>query len=133
MDSQTAFNIVLSLVAFLGGWVLNSLRDSIADIGKYEGSIKACVKVPLYQRDYDAYTSLSYNIGTGAFCGSTLVKKLNTGNYTLFMVFGLPPKGAHTISQRLAIYRAKETGIKQQVAIVLCDLLSELDPTGAHC
>ena len=29
MDSQTAFNIVLSLVAFLGGWVLNSLRDSI--------------------------------------------------------------------------------------------------------
>ena len=29
MDIQTAFNIVLSLVAFLGGWVLNSLRDSI--------------------------------------------------------------------------------------------------------
>ena len=29
MDTQTAFNIVLSLVAFLGGWVLNSLRDSI--------------------------------------------------------------------------------------------------------
>ena len=30
MDTQTAFNIVLSLVAFLGGWVLNSIRDSIA-------------------------------------------------------------------------------------------------------
>jgi hypothetical protein len=29
MDIQTAFNVVLSLVAFLGGWVLNSLRDSI--------------------------------------------------------------------------------------------------------
>lgn len=29
MDSQTAFNTILSLVAFLGGWVLNSLRDSI--------------------------------------------------------------------------------------------------------
>lgn len=29
MDSQSAFNIVLSLVAFLGGWVLNSLRDAI--------------------------------------------------------------------------------------------------------
>ena len=49
------------------------------------------------------------------------------------LVFGFPPRGAHTISQRLAIYRVKETGIKQQVAIVLCDLLSELDPTGAHC
>ena len=55
------------------------------------------------------------------------------GNYTLFMVFGFPPKGAHTISQRLAIYRVKETGFKQFVAVTLCDLLSELDPTGAHC
>lgn len=59
-----------------------ALQRSLADIGKYEGAIKACVKVPLYQREYDAYTSLSYNIGTGAFCGSTLVKKLNAGNYT---------------------------------------------------
>ena len=32
MDIQTAFNIVLSLVAFLGGWVLNSLRDSIKSL-----------------------------------------------------------------------------------------------------
>lgn len=55
------------------------------------------------------------------------------GNYTLFMVFGMPPKGAHTISQRMAIYRVKETGFKQFVAATLCDLLSELDPTGAHC
>ena len=34
MDSQTAFNVVLSLVAFLGGWVLNSIRDSIASLQK---------------------------------------------------------------------------------------------------
>lgn len=34
MDTQTAFNIVLSLVAFLGGWVLNSLRDSIRSLQK---------------------------------------------------------------------------------------------------
>jgi lysozyme len=27
------------------------------------------------------YISLSYNIGTGAFCKSTLVKKLNAGDY----------------------------------------------------
>jgi hypothetical protein len=32
MDIQTAFNIVLALVAFLGGWVLNSLRDSIKSL-----------------------------------------------------------------------------------------------------
>jgi len=33
-------------------------------------------EVPLYQHEVDAYASLAYNIGAGAFCGSTLVKKL---------------------------------------------------------
>jgi hypothetical protein len=28
-DPQTLFNILVGLVAFFGGWVLNSLRDSI--------------------------------------------------------------------------------------------------------
>jgi hypothetical protein len=39
MDTQTAFNIVLSLVAFLGGWVLNSLRDSIASLHKSDTAL----------------------------------------------------------------------------------------------
>lgn len=39
MDTQTAFNIVLSLVAFLGGWVLNSLRDSINALQKTDSEI----------------------------------------------------------------------------------------------
>lgn len=29
MDLQMAFNIVVGLVAFLGGYVLNSIRDSV--------------------------------------------------------------------------------------------------------
>ncbi|CAB5145038.1 hypothetical protein UFOVP147_46 [uncultured Caudovirales phage] len=39
MDTQTAFNIVLSLVAFLGGWVLNSLRDSIKALQKTDAEL----------------------------------------------------------------------------------------------
>lgn len=39
MDTQTAFNIVLSLVAFLGGWVLNSLRDSIRALQKTDAEL----------------------------------------------------------------------------------------------
>jgi lysozyme len=39
------------------------------------------VKVPLLQAEYDAYTDLSYNIGSGAFCSSTIVKRLNAGEY----------------------------------------------------
>ena len=58
-----------------------ALERSLADISKFEGAIKQCVKVPLYQREFDAYTSLAYNIGSSAFCKSTLVKRLNAGDY----------------------------------------------------
>lgn len=43
-DAQTAFNVVLSLVAFLGGWVLNSLRDSIASLHKSDTELATKVQ-----------------------------------------------------------------------------------------
>jgi lysozyme len=58
-----------------------ALGRALQDVQKFEGAIKACVTVPLYQHEYDAYVSLSYNIGSFAFCRSTLVKKLNAGDY----------------------------------------------------
>lgn len=48
---------------------------------QYEPALKACVKVPLSQAEYDVYVDLAYNIGTSAFCRSTLVKRLNAGDY----------------------------------------------------
>ena len=60
---------------------VKALARTLQDIQKFEGAIKKCVVVPLHQYEYDAYVNLAYNIGTGAFCGSTLVKKLNTTNY----------------------------------------------------
>lgn len=50
-------------------------------VSSFEKGIKSCVKVPLAQNEYDSFVSLSYNIGTQAFCNSTLVKKLNTYDY----------------------------------------------------
>jgi CHASE3 domain sensor protein len=32
MDYQTAFNVVFALSGFLGGWVLNGLRDSLKSL-----------------------------------------------------------------------------------------------------
>lgn len=58
-----------------------ALQRAYQDIAKKETAIKKCVKVPLYQYEYDAYVSLAYNIGTGNFCSSTLVKKLNAKDY----------------------------------------------------
>lgn len=59
-----------------------ALARALTDIQKFEGAIKKCVTVPLHQHEYDAYVSLTYNIGEGAFCRSTLVKKLNAGDYS---------------------------------------------------
>lgn len=58
-----------------------ALARALSDVAKFEGAIKQCVKVPLYQYEYDAYASLAYNIGSGAFCGSQLVKLLNQEQY----------------------------------------------------
>lgn len=58
-----------------------ALVRALQDVQRYEGAVRQCVTVPLHQYEYDAYVSLAYNIGSGAFCGSTLVRKLNAGDY----------------------------------------------------
>lgn len=58
-----------------------ALQRALRDVQKYEGALKQCVKVPLAQYEYDAYVSLAYNVGPGAFCGSRLVAKLNSQDY----------------------------------------------------
>lgn len=58
-----------------------ALARALRDVTQFEGALKQCVHVPLYQYEYDAYVSLAYNIGSGNFCASTLVRKLNAGDY----------------------------------------------------
>jgi lysozyme len=58
-----------------------ALTVAMRDVQGFEGAIKSCVTVPLHQYEYDAYTSLAYNIGSNAFCRSTLVRKLNAQDY----------------------------------------------------
>ena len=48
----------------------------------YVAAVKRCVKVPLHDYEFGAYVSFTYNVGVGAFCGSTLVAKLNDGDYS---------------------------------------------------
>ena len=58
-----------------------ALFRALTDVQKFEGALKQCVTVPLHQHEYDAFVSLAYNIGEGAFCRSTLVRELNKANY----------------------------------------------------
>lgn len=56
------------------------LLDEIDSV--YAQGVRKCVSVPLHQYEFGAFVSLAYNIGVGAFCGSTLVKKLNAEDYS---------------------------------------------------
>ena len=49
---------------------------------KTQRALARCVTVPVSQNEWDALTSWAYNVGTGAACNSTLVRKLNAGDYT---------------------------------------------------
>ena len=60
---------------------VQALVRKLADVQRFEGALQQCVRVPLHQHEYDAFLSLAYNIGPGAFCGSTLVRRLNAGDY----------------------------------------------------
>ena len=44
MDMQTSFNIAVGIIAFLGGWVLNSLRDSIQSLQKSDTELATKVQ-----------------------------------------------------------------------------------------
>lgn len=51
------------------------------DLKAFEQTVNSAIKVPLNQNQFDALVSLAYNIGATAFKKSTLVKRLNEGNY----------------------------------------------------
>jgi lysozyme len=60
---------------------VQALQRKQRDLVKFEGAVKQCVRVPLYQAEYDGYVDLAYNIGSGAFCSSTIVRRLNAQDY----------------------------------------------------
>jgi len=60
---------------------VDALQRKARDISKFEGALKTCVKVPLHQAEYDVYVDHAYNIGSGAFCTSSIVRRLNAQDY----------------------------------------------------
>ncbi|WP_019221825.1 lysozyme [Bartonella senegalensis] len=51
------------------------------DLKQYEKAVEQSVKVCLTDAQFAALVSFCYNVGTKAFCKSTLLKKLNQGDY----------------------------------------------------
>ena len=53
----------------------------VADVAGAATTVAYSVRVRLHQCMFDALTSLCFNIGSGAFMGSTLIHQLNAGAY----------------------------------------------------
>lgn len=51
------------------------------DVKSTEDAINKFVIVPLTQNQFDALVDFAYNVGTYAFSKSTLLRKLNSGDY----------------------------------------------------
>jgi lysozyme len=52
-----------------------------SDLGKVEAAIERLVKVELTDNQFGALVAFVFNVGEGAFAGSTLLRKLNAGDY----------------------------------------------------
>ncbi len=54
------------------------LKTQLAEHGD---AVLRCTDVPLNRHQYDAFTLFTYNVGGNAYCKSSLLKKLNAGDY----------------------------------------------------
>lgn len=48
-------------------------------LGSYLVGISQCIKQPMREREWAAVLSWAYNVGVGAACKSTLVRRINAG------------------------------------------------------
>ncbi len=71
-------------VDVLPGMTINELAADIylkMDCADAENAVNKYVKVPLNQNQFDALVSFIFNIGSGKFLNSSLLTKLNAGDY----------------------------------------------------
>lgn len=63
-------------------WTQEQADEALArDVMRFEAGVNEAVTVPLTQNEFDALVCFAFNVGTGAFRSSTLLRLLNAGDY----------------------------------------------------
>ena len=69
-------------VQYAGGLTIQQVLDLLSqDVSPAAQTVTNSVKVTLDQNQFDALTSFTFNVGGGAFTGSTLLRLLNQSQY----------------------------------------------------
>lgn len=103
------------------------------DLASREKVINEAVKVPINQNQFDSLMSLTYNIGVGGFKNSTLLKKLNTGDYEgASKEFSKWNKVNGKVNLGLTRRRATETGLFNKALVFKIGIEENYYPDGGQ-
>jgi lysozyme len=83
-DERSSGKIIINgqTVRYSNGITKQQVYDLLdQDLNRFEDVVNQRVTVPLEQSQFDALVSFSFNVGVGAFKNSTLLKRLNAGDY----------------------------------------------------
>ncbi|MGP5360537.1 lysozyme [Psychrobacter celer] len=81
-NNSGKINIAGINVIWRNGLTANQIAQLLnQDLDVFEDAVNKYVKVPLTQSQFDTLVSFSFNVGVGAFSTSTLLKRLNAGEY----------------------------------------------------
>jgi len=98
-------------------WTKAQCDDAFTrDMVRFENDVKRLVKVTLAQHQFDALTSFTYNCGAGNFGKSTLLKKVNAGDFKgAAAEFHKWNKGGGKVLNGLVRRRASESLLFQNI------------------
>lgn len=102
----------------------------VDELAAFEDELKSLVKVPLTQSEYDALVGFIYNVGAANLRRSTLLRKLNKGDYDgAAAEFGrwIHSKGRRLkgLELRREAERALFLGITRHAAMSITDMAAE--------
>lgn len=86
------------------------------DLVQYEDAVNSALTRAISQKSFDALVSLCFNIGTGGFAKSTVVKRINAGDMTgaaeAILMWDKPPE---IMGRRMQEYGQFKTGLYDDV------------------